>query len=206
MVFAFYSTKTAEGSTHPSCGKRASSFRGLNLSFYDSGPGLLGPNRTSRVQSRPPSAQTISSWLVRDARSRPPSQFGSMLADEKRLGAEKRERGLSAYLQRRTILSFAGDMVPDSAQSSARWDGPVYPSSVVNSFVAFPFHQRFPSPSPPALAGQFSVGSAYMMRGRHPHLPSRECGYGPYRPDSPVLGSDGIGSKKHVVPPPRCGH
>jgi hypothetical protein len=87
MVFAFYSTKTAEGSTHPSCSKRASSFRGLNLSFYDSGPELFNPYRTSRIQSRPPSAQSISSWLDRDAQSRRPSQFG-LLADEERLGAE----------------------------------------------------------------------------------------------------------------------
>lgn len=204
MVFAFYSTKTAEGSTHPSCGKRASSFRGLNLSFYDSGPGLLGPNRTSRVQTRPPSAQSISSWLVREARSRPPSQFRSMLADEKRLGAEKRERALSAHSSEKTILSFAGDMVPESAQSSARWDGPVYPSSIVNSFVAFPLPPAFSDgPSPPALAGQFSVGSAYNARkASSPSIPEVPA-MAPTGPGSPVLGPDGIGSARRSSTPLR---
>jgi hypothetical protein len=204
MVFAFYSPKTAEGSTHPSSGKRASSFRGLNLSFYETGPRLFDPNRTSRIQPRRPSAQSISSWLARDAQSRPPSQFGSMLADEKRLGAEKRERALSAYPSEKTILSFAADMVPDSAQSSARWDGPVYPSSIVNSFVAFPLPPAFSDgPSSPVLAGQFSVGSTYNARkASSPSVPEAPT-IVPTGPDSPVLGSDGIDSAHRSSPPLR---
>lgn len=199
MVLAFYSTKTAEGSTHPTFSKRASSFRGLNLSFYDSGPELFDPNRTLRIQSRPLSAQSISSWPDRNALSRPPSQFGYMPA-----GAERRERAISAYPSEKTILSFAGDMVSDSAQSSARWDGPVYPSSVVNSFVAFPLPPAFSDgPPSPALAGQFSVGSAYNARkASSPSVPEAPAMV-PTGPDSPVPGSDGISSAHRSSPPLR---
>ena len=192
MVFAFYSMKTAEGTIRPSCGKRASSFRGLHLSFYDSGPGLFDPNSTSRIQSRPPSAQSISSWLDKNARSSP-SQRGLMLADGKRLGAEKPRRGFSTYPSEKEILSFAGDMAPDSAQSSARWNGPVYPSSIVTSFDAFSLPPAIPGgPSSPALAGRSSAGSTY--RARNASLPSvpKAAAMAATGPDSPVLGSDDI--------------
>lgn len=198
MVFAFYSTKTAESSTHPTYSKRASSFRGLNLSFYDSGPGLFDRNRTLRIQSRPLSAQSISSWLDRDARSRPPSLFGSTPA-----GDETRERVLSAYPSEKAALSFVGD-IPDSAQSSARWDGPVYPSSIVNSLVAFPHPPAFSDgPSSPALAGRFSVGSAYSAR--KASLPSVPGVPAMFRtgPNSPVLGSDGKSFAPRSSPPLR---
>lgn len=203
MVFAFYSTKTAEGALRPSCGKRASSFRGLHLSFYDSGPGLFDPNSTSRIQSRPPSAQSISSWLDRNARSRP-SQQKPMFADGKRLGAEKPWRGSNAYPSEKEILSFTGDVVPDSAQSSARWDGPVYPSSVVESFDALPLPPSIPGGPSSALASQSSAGSTY--RARKASLPSVRGAAAMVAtgPDSPVLGSDGLSTSRkstRISPP-----
>ncbi|KAF8271414.1 hypothetical protein EI94DRAFT_1720542, partial [Lactarius quietus] len=189
MVFAFYSTKTVEASTSLAYSKRASSFRGLHLSFYDPGPGLLNPSRTSRIQSRPPSAQSVSSWLGRNVRSRPPSHFGP-------LGAEKSERGLSGYPSEKEILAFASDMVPDSAQSSARWDGPVYPSSVVNSFVGFPLPPGSEGPSSP-LSGQFPLGFTSNAREASSSSVPRVAAM---VPDSPVLGSDDVSFARKSTP------
>ena len=185
MVFAFHSMKTAEGSTRPSYGKRASSFRGLQLSIYDSGPGLYNPNRTSRLQSRPSSGQNISTWLDKNAQSRPPSRFERMLAD-----------GPNAYPSEKEILAFAGDMVPDSAQSSSRWDGPVYPSSIVNSFVGIPFPPAISSPSS-APAGQFSARSTSTYDAKKASWPSVPGGtMVATGPGTPVLGSDGMSSAR----------
>ena len=198
MVFAFYSTdtKTAVGPRRSSSSKRASSFRGLRLSFYDFGPGLLDPNRTSRTQSRPPSGQTISSWLGGGVRSRPPSQFDPR--------NEKSERGPDAYRSEKAILAVTGDMISDSEQSR-RWDGPVYPNSVVNSFVAYPLAPAiFEGPSSSALFGQLSVGSAYDARKvSSPSVLGEAAMAG--LPDSPVLGSDDISSTRKSTrsPPPR---
>jgi hypothetical protein len=192
MVFAFYSTDTkiAEGPRHSSSSRRASSFRGLRLS------GLLNPNRTSRTQSRPLSGQTISSWLGGSVRSRPPSQFGPR--------DENSERGLDAYRSEKAILSVAGDMISDSEQSP-RWDGPVYPSSVVNSFVAYPLPPAiFEDPSSPALSGQLSVNSAYdAKKASSPSVPGEADMAG--LPDSPVPGSDDMSSTRKSIrsSPPR---
>ncbi len=202
MVFAFYSTKTAEGSTRSSFGKRASSFRGLHVSFYDSGPGPLNPNRTSQIQSRPPSVQSISSWLGGNAQSMSPSQFEPMLTDEKRLRAENSERGLGAYPSEKAFLSLTGDTIPDREQS-ARWDGPIYPSSVVNSYLAYPLApETSEGPSSPALASHFSVGPAYGARkASSPFVPGAAAmATSLTAPDSPVLGSDAIRSTRSSPP------
>ncbi|KAI9445220.1 hypothetical protein H4582DRAFT_1914059 [Lactarius indigo] len=197
MVFAFYSMKTAQGAAHSSFSKRASSFRGLHVSLYDSGPGPLNPNRTSQIQSRPPSVQSISSWLGGNARPRPASQFEPML-NERRSRVEKSERELSAYRSEKAILSLAGDIIPDSEQS-ARWDGPIYPSSVVNSYIAYPFTPTISEgPSSPALPSQMSVGSAFDTR-RAPSPPVPGAAYKASSlsgPDSPVLGSDAISATR----------
>ncbi|KAI9460897.1 hypothetical protein BJY52DRAFT_1168133 [Lactarius psammicola] len=186
MVFAFYSVKTAEGSTRSSFGKRASSFRGLHVSFYDSGPGLLNPNRTSQIQSRPPSVQSISSWIGGSAPSRPPSQFEPMPRDGMRLRAENSARGLSAYPSEKAFLSLTGDMIPDSEQS-ARWDGPIYPSSVVNSYILAP--AIFEGSLSPAPSGQFFDGSSSSS------VPGAAAS-SLAGPDSPVLGSDAISTTR----------
>ncbi|KAH8988890.1 hypothetical protein EDB92DRAFT_1947797 [Lactarius akahatsu] len=185
MVFAFHSTKTAEGSARPSSvNKRASSFRGLRVSFYDSSPGPFDPNRTSQIQSRPPSVQSISSWLGSNARSRPASQFRPTLDERKRSRVEKSERELSTYPSEKAILSLTGDMIPDSEQS-ARWDGPIYPSSAVNSYITYPFTPIISEgPSSPALPSQLSVVGS---------LPKAASLSGP---DSPVLGSDAISTTR----------
>lgn len=193
VVFTFYSTKPTEGSTRSSWSKRASSFRGLHVSFYDSGPGLPNPNRTSGVQSRPPSVQNMgmSSWLgARNTRSRPPSQFGPMPKDGKRLRAEESERGLGAYPSEKAVLSVTGDMIPDSEQSTRR-DDPIHPTSAVNPSVVYPLAPAISEgPSSPALPGQFSAGSAYDTRkASSPSVPGTAAMAASLTGlDSPVLG------------------
>ncbi|KAH9082096.1 hypothetical protein EDB83DRAFT_2591750, partial [Lactarius deliciosus] len=201
MVFAFHSMKTAEGSARPSSfDKRASSFRGLRVSFYDSSPGPLDPNRTSQIQSRPPSVQSISSWLGSNARPRPASQFRPTLDERKGSRVEKSERELSTYPSEKAVLSLTGDMIPDSEQS-ARWDGPIYPSSAVNSYIAYPFTPSISEgPSSPALPGQLSVvGSVYYDARKASQLPipgAASQGASLSGPDSPVLGSDAISTTR----------
>ncbi|KAH9022944.1 hypothetical protein EDB85DRAFT_1992814 [Lactarius pseudohatsudake] len=201
MVFAFHSVETADGSARPSSvNKRASSFRGLRVSFYDSSPGPFDPNRTSQIQSRPPSVQSISSWLGSNARPKPASQFRPTLDERKRSRVEKSERELSTYPSEKAILSLTGDMIPDSEQS-ARWDGPIYPSSAVNSYIAYPFTPIISEgPSSPALPGQLSVvGSVYYdaSKASLPPIPGAASQVASLSgPDSPVLGSDAISTTR----------
>ena len=190
MVFAFYSPDTqTEGPRRSYSGKRASSFHGLHLSLYDSGPGPFNPNRNSRTQSRPLSGRSISTWLGGNARSRPPSQFEPQ--------DEKSERGLDVYRSEKVILAVTSDMISNNEQSP-RWGGPVYPSSVVNSYPLTPATSK--GPSPPTLASQLSVGSAYDVR-----KPSVRRAAMAGLPDSPVLGSDDLSSSRKSTrsSPPR---
>lgn len=189
MVFAFYSTdtKTAEGPNRASTRNRASSFHGLHLSLYDSGP-LINPNRASRTQSRPPLSPSMTSWIGQ--RSRPPSQFETR--------DEKFERGQDAYRSEKATFAVTNDMISDGEQTP-RWDGRVYPSSVVNSVVAYPIVSRFSEGlSSPALSDHFPVGSAYDARkASSTSAQGAEAVVG--LPDSPVLGSDEIGSTRKTT-------
>ncbi len=182
MVFAFYRTKTAEGSTRPSFCKRESSFRGLRLSLYDTGPELFDPYSISPTQPRRPSVQDTSSWLGRNARSTARRQFVPMPEeDEKQFRAKEPARGPSTYPSEKAVFPVNGETIPVT-EKKTRWHGPTYQTSGFNSSIAAT------NPLPPVIA--HSPSSLPM--------PASLVGV-----DSPVLGSDGASTTRKNRPPPK---
>jgi len=115
MVFSFYTRDNAAPPLPQMRDKRASSFRGLHVSFYDTGLGLVGDD----IMNPTGPGQSTSSWLSWDAPLRRSSQLGSSDNDGRRPRSEEEaERGANSFLSER-LPSIRGDVPPSSVDSSA---------------------------------------------------------------------------------------
>jgi hypothetical protein len=96
--------------------KRASSFRGLHVSFYDDGLGLVGEDGTNPV--RP--GQSSPSWLSEDALQRHSSQLRSSSGGRRQPKSEEEaERGVNSPLPRERGPSIPEDILSSSVNSNA---------------------------------------------------------------------------------------
>jgi hypothetical protein len=115
MVFSFYTRANATPPLPQMRDKRASSFRGLHVSFYDTGLGLVGDD----VMNPTGPGQSTSSWLTWDAPLRHSSQLGSSYNDGRRPRSEEEvERSANSFLSERPP-SIRDDAPPSSVDSSA---------------------------------------------------------------------------------------
>ncbi|KAI9508802.1 hypothetical protein F5148DRAFT_1192760, partial [Russula earlei] len=109
MIFSFYSREPPAIPMPKLRNKRASSFRGLHVSFYDAGLGLVGDIPNPRRSSRSPFPRS-SSWLSWNAPQRRSSQS--------RPSDEEVERGLTSSTTEKGAPSALDDIQPPSVNSS----------------------------------------------------------------------------------------
>jgi hypothetical protein len=96
--------------------KRASSFRGLHVSFYDDDLGLVGEDGTNPV--RP--GQSSPSWLSWDGLQRHSSRLRSLSGGGRRPKSEEEaERGVNSSLSRERGPSIPEDILSSSVNSNA---------------------------------------------------------------------------------------
>lgn len=116
MVFSFYTRDNAASPLPQIHDKRASSFRGLHVSFYDAGIGLVGDD----IANPTGPGQSTSSWLSWNAPLRRSSQLGSSSNDGRRPRTEEEaERGANSFLSEERLPSIRDDVAPSSDDSSA---------------------------------------------------------------------------------------
>jgi hypothetical protein len=166
MVFAFYSRGNTEIPLPQTRNKRASSFRGLHVSFYDAGLGLVGQDNTN--PSGPPRspAQRSSSWLTWNAPQRRSSQVIPSSEDGRALRSEEEaERGITSSLSDTRAPFVLDDIQPSSLDSS------------FTDPITRGISEGFSSPPAQLLAGPISGPAAAAVMTTSP--------------DSPTLGPDG---------------
>ena len=115
MVFSFYTRRHATPPLPQVRDKRASSFRGLHVSFYDAGQGLVGDDVTNPTGP----GQSISSWLSWNAPLRRSSQWGSSYEEGRRPKSEEEaERGIDSLFSKERLPSIRDDVPPSSVDTS----------------------------------------------------------------------------------------
>jgi len=183
MVFSFY-TKVHTAPPLPQVqmrDKRASSFRGLHVSFYDTGLGLVGDDITNPTGP----AQSTSSWLSWNAPLRRSSQWGSSYEDERRPRSEEEaERGVNSSFSKERLPSIRDDVPPSSVDSSA--------TDPITRGISEGFSSptvRLPASSVYDNGQSFTPTAAAMATS----------------PDSPTLPSDGIRGPRESNRPSRKG-
>ena len=185
MVFSFY-TRNHAAPPLPQVtqvrDKRASSFRGLHVSFYDTGLGLVGDDVTNPTGP----AQSTSSWLSWNAPLRRSSQWGSSYEDERRPRSEEEaERGVNSLFSKERLPSIRDDVPPSSVDSSAT--DPIT-LGISEGFSSSPT-VRLPASSVYDNGQSFTPTAAVMATS----------------PDSPTLPSDGIRGARESNRPSRKG-
>lgn len=172
-----------EVTAHPltqSRDKRASSFRGLHVSFYDNGLGLVGEDGTNSI--RP--GQSSPSWLSGDASQRHSSQMRSSYGDGRRPRAEEEaERGVNPPLPKDRGPSIP-EYIPSSSVDSSATD-PIT-QGISEGFSSSPT-VRLPSGSVNGNGNPSSPTAAVVATA----------------PDSPTLPPDGIRDTREINRPSR---
>ena len=187
MVFSFYTRDdTAPPLPLPLPqlrDKRASSFRGLHVSFYDTGLGLVGEDVTNPTGP----GRSTSSWLTWNAPPRHSSQWGSSYEDGRRPRSEdEAERGVDPFLSEGRLPSIRDDVPPSSVDSSptdpiTRGISEGFSSSPVVRSPASSVYDNDQSSTTPTMAAMITS------------------------PDSPTLPSDGIREARESNRPSRKG-
>jgi hypothetical protein len=162
MIFTFYMREATANALRSSRDKRASSFRGLHVSFYDTNLGLVGGDNADPAAPR----QSSPSWLSWIAPQRNSNQSRSPDGDRGRPRSEEEaERGVDSKQGRPSVPD---DVLSSSFNSSA--------TDVITRGIS----EGFSSPTvplPTGTNGKSSIPTAAAMT---------------TAPDSPTLPPDGI--------------
>ncbi|KAI0274618.1 hypothetical protein BC834DRAFT_1453 [Gloeopeniophorella convolvens] len=166
LISLFYPHNQSGNVAGSSHAKRASSFRGLHVSYYDDGLGSLnrsGADNADPRQSRPLPGRRLSSWLGWGAPASLSTRSESTPEDEKRWRSEEdTERGISPPLGEEeitTTISYPEKILGDTEQI-ARWQDRVSASPRLDSPTTSSLARRDEKPPIPARR-QLSDGLVY---------------------------------------------
>ncbi|KAH9985429.1 hypothetical protein BJV74DRAFT_575988 [Russula compacta] len=170
MVHSFSVREPIATPLPPSRDKRASSFRGLHVSFYDAGLGLVGDDIASPIRPPLSPAQRTSSWLSWNALQRGSSQLRLSYEDGRpQRSREEAERGATPSPSENRAPSVLDNIAPSSISSSDPITQGISEgfSSPINQLPIDPVYDE----------GRSSIRTTAAMT---------------TSPDSPTLGPDGI--------------
>jgi len=178
MVFSFYTRPPAPPPLPNLRDKRASSFRGLHVSFYDADLGLVGEdiaNPTSRSPSQRPS-----SWLSWNAPQRRSSQIGPSYEDRRRARRSESEE------------AERGGVSPSSKQGTSDITQPSSVNLSITDPITRGISEDFSSSPITRLPADVVYDSGKSSNPRAAAMTTS--------PDSPTLG-DGIGAAQQINRP-----